>query len=87
MDNKIEKLNNYLKLKKLDELASLRMLVSSICHDYDMSLTTYAKLNDDMSFSKMSNEVNEMHEKRNKMHGLLMQINSIIEEKLFSLYE
>ena len=87
MDNKTEKLNNYLKNKKLEELSSLRMLVSSICHDYDMSLTTYAKLNDDMSFSRMTDDVSEMHEKRNKMHALLMQINSIIEEKLFSLYE
>ena len=87
MDNKAEKLNNYLKMKKLEELASIRTLVSSICHDYDTSLTTYAKLNDDMGFAKMTDDVIEMHEKRNKMHGLLMQINSIIEEKLFSLYE
>lgn len=82
-----EKLKKYLINKNLEELASLRMLVASICSDYDKNLTTYAEMNSDMSFMKMPNDVASMHERRNKLFGLLMSINSIIEEKLFKLYE
>ena len=39
-----EKLKKYLANKKLDELASLRGLVASICNDYDKSLTNYAEI-------------------------------------------
>jgi hypothetical protein len=73
--------------KSLEELASLRMLVSSICNDYDKNLTTYATINDDRAFLKMPHDVKDMHERRQKLFGLLMSINSIIEEKLFKLYE
>ena len=86
MENK-DKLKKYLANKKLEDLASLRMIVSSICSDYDKNLTTYAEMNSDMSFRKMPDEVAQMHERRNKLFGLLMNINSIIEDKLFKLYE
>jgi len=82
-----EKLNKYLANKSLEELASLRMLVSSICNDYDKNLTTYATLNDDRSFTNMPTDIAEMHERRQKLFGLLMSINVIIEKKLFKLYE
>jgi hypothetical protein len=82
-----DKLKRYLTNKPLEELASLRMLVSSICNDYDKNLTTYAAINDDRAFLKMPQDVKDMHERRQKLFGLLMSINSIIEEKLFKLYE
>ena len=82
-----EKLNKYLANKSLEELASLRALVSSICNDYDKNLTTYATLNDDRAFLKMPSDIKEMHERRTKLFGLLMSINEIIENKLFKLYE
>lgn len=82
-----DKLKRYLANKSLEELASLRMLVSSICNDYDKNLTTYATINDDRAFLKMPQDVKDMHERRQKLFGLLMSINSIIEEKLFKLYE
>ena len=82
-----EKLNKYLNNKSLEELASLRGLVSSICNDYDKNLTTYATLNDDRAFLKMPQDVKTMHERRTKLFGLLMSINEIIENKLFKLYE
>ena len=82
-----EKLNRYLNNKSLEELASLRGLVSSICNDYDKNLTTYATLNDDRAFLKMPADVKAMHERRTKLFGLLMSINEIIENKLFKLYE
>jgi hypothetical protein len=82
-----DKLNRYLGNKSLEELGTLRGLVSSICRDYDNSLVNYATINDDRSFTKMTKEVEEMHERRNKLFGLLMSINKIIEEKLFKLYE
>ena len=82
-----DKLKRYLTNKPLEELASLRMLVSSICNDYDKNLTTYATINDDKAFLKMPQDVKDMHERRQKLFGLLMSINSIIEEKLFKLYE
>ena len=82
-----DKLKRYLTNKPLEELASLRMLVSSICNDYDKNLTTYATINDDRAFLKMPQDVKDMHERRQKLFGLLMSINSIIEEKLFKLYE
>lgn len=82
-----EKLNKYLTNKSLEELASLRGLIASICNDYDKSLTTYATLNDDRYFQHMPKDVEEMHERRNKLSNLLMNVNGIIEEKLFKLYE
>ena len=82
-----EKLNKYLVNKSLEDLASLRGLVSSICNDYDKNLTTYATLNDDRAFLKMPPEIKQMHDRRTKLFGLLMAINGIIEEKLFKLYE
>ncbi len=82
-----EKLNKYLSNKSLEELSSLRGLVSSICNDYDKNLTTYATMNDDKAFLKMPPNIKLMHERRTKLFGLLMSINSIIEEKLFKLYE
>lgn len=82
-----EKLNRYLTNKSLEELASLRGLVSSICNDYDKNLTTYATLNDDRAFAKMPQDIASMHERRQKLFGLLMNINAIIEDKLFKLYE
>lgn len=82
-----EKLNKYLINKSLEELASLRGLVSSICNDYDKNLTTYATMNDDKAFMKMPPNVKDMHERRGKLFGLLLSINAIIEEKLFKLYE
>ena len=83
----MDKLLNYLKNKKLEDLSMLRGLVSSICSDYDKSLTTYATLNDDKFFRNMPKEIEEMHEKRTKLFNLLMNINGIIENKLFNLYE
>ena len=83
----IEKLKKYLTNKNLEELASLRALVASICNDYDKNLTNYAEINNDRSFAKMPDDISTMHERRNKLFGLLMSINSIIEEKLFKLYE
>lgn len=82
-----EKLNRYLANKSLEELASLRGLVSSICNDYDKNLTTYATMNDDRAFAKMPPEIKSMHERRQKLFGLLLNINGIIEDKLFKLYE
>ena len=82
-----EKLRRYLVNKSLEELASLRGLVSSICNDYDKNLTTYATLNDDKTFTKMPSDVEMMHERRRKLFDLLMSINAIIEDKLFKLYE
>ena len=82
-----EKLKKYLTNKKLDELASLRGLVASICNDYDKSLTNYAEIHNDRAFTNMPGDIALMHEKRNKLFALLMSINSIIEEKLFKLYE
>lgn len=82
-----DKLNKYLINKSLEELASLRGLVSSICNDYDKNLTTYATMNDDKAFMKMPPNIKDMHERRNKLFGLLLNINAIIEEKLFKLYE
>jgi predicted house-cleaning noncanonical NTP pyrophosphatase (MazG superfamily) len=38
----VEKLKKYLANKNLEELASLRALVASICNDYDKNLTNYA---------------------------------------------
>jgi hypothetical protein len=35
----------------------------------------------------MPGDIAAMHERRNKLFGLLMNINSIIEDKLFKLYE
>ena len=81
------RLTNYLVNKSLEELASLRSLVSSICNDYDKNLTTYASINDDKAFTKMTSEIRDMHERRQKLFGLLLSINKIIEEKLFKLYE
>ena len=83
----MEKLINYLNGKKLDELSMLRGLVSSICGDYDKSLTTYATINDDKFFQHMPRDIEDMHKRRTKLFELLMQINKIIEEKLFKLYE
>jgi len=83
----MEKLINFLKNKKLEELSMLRGLISSICNDYDKSLTTYATINDDKFFQRMPNDVKDMHERRTKLFSLLMHINKIIEEKLFKLYE
>ena len=83
----VEKLKKYLANKNLEELASLRALVASICNDYDKNLTNYAEINNDRSFIKMPDDISTMHERRNKLFGLLMSINSIIEEKLFKLYE
>jgi hypothetical protein len=83
----VEKLKKYLANKNLEELASLRALVASICNDYDKNLTNYAEINNDRSFAKMPDDISTMHERRNKLFGLLMSINSIIEEKLFKLYE
>lgn len=82
-----ERLNKYLTNKSLEDLASLRSLVSSICNDYDKNLTTYATLNDDRAFLKMPQDIKNMHERRTKLFGLLLNINAIIEEKLFKLYE
>ena len=82
-----EKLEKCLSYKSLEELASLRSLVSSICNDYDKNLTTYATLNDDRTFVKMPADVANMHERRQKLFGLLLTINAIIEDKLFKLYE
>lgn len=82
-----DKLKKYLTNKNLEELASLRGLVASICNDYDKNLTNYAEINNDKSFLKMPCDIALMHEKRNKLFGFLMNINSIIEEKLFKLYE
>lgn len=82
-----ERLNKYLTNKSLEDLASLRSLVSSICNDYDKNLTTYATLNDDRAFLKMPQDIKNMHERRTKLFGLLLSINAIIEEKLFKLYE
>ncbi len=82
-----EKLNKYLTTKSLEQLASLRGLVASICNDYDKNLTTYATLNDDRAFLKMPSDIKTMHERRTKLFGLLMNINAIIEDKLFKLYE
>ena len=82
-----EKLKKYLNTKSLDNLASLRALVASICNDYDKSLTNYAEINNDKNFVNMTGDIALMHEKRNKLFALLMNINSIIEEKLFKLYE
>lgn len=84
MDDKLKK---YLTNKNLEELASLRGLVASICSDYDKNLTNYAEINNDKSFLKMPGDIALMHEKRNKLFGFLMNINSIIEDKLFKLYE
>ena len=81
-----EKLVKYLENKNIEELAGLRAITSSIVGDYDKTLTTYATLNDDKAFLRMPQEIKDMHEKRNKLHGLLMKINSIIEDKLFKLY-
>lgn len=83
----VDKLKKYLTNKNLEELASLRALVASICNDYDKNLTNYAEINNDRSFAKMPDDISTMHERRNKLFGLLMSINSIIEEKLFKLYE
>ena len=82
-----EKLNKYLVNKSLDELASLRALISSICRDYDTNLTTYAALNDDRLFKNMPKDIAQMHERRNKLSNFLMSVNAIIEDKLFKLYE
>ena len=82
-----DKLKKYLINKNLEELASLRSLVASICNDYDKSLTNYAEIHNDKSFTNMPGNIALMHEKRNKLFGLLMNINSIIEDKLFKLYE
>ena len=82
-----EKLEKCLSYKSLEELASLRGLVSSICNDYDKNLTTYATLNDDRAFLKMPSDVADMHGRRQKLFGLLLTINAIIEDKLFKLYE
>jgi hypothetical protein len=82
-----EKLKKCLQYKTIDELASLRGLVSSMRMDYDRDLTTYATLNDDKTFLNMPPHIKDMHERRNKLSDLLMCINSIIEEKLFKLYE
>lgn len=84
MDNKLEKC---LRVKSLEELASLRGLAASIRADYDKDLTTYAALNDDRYFEHMPDSVKQMHERRNKLSDLLMSINEIIEDKLFKLYE
>lgn len=81
-----EKLIKFLENKTIEELAGLRGITSAIVNDYDKSLTTYATLNDDKAFLRMPQEVKDMHEKRNKLHALLMKINSIIENKLFNLY-
>ena len=81
-----EKLIKFLENKTIEELAGLRGITSAIVSDYDKSLTTYATLNDDKAFLRMQQEVKDMHEKRNKLHALLMKINSIIENKLFNLY-
>jgi hypothetical protein len=81
-----EKLIKFLENKTIEELANLRGITSAIVGDYDKSLTTYATLNDDKAFLRMPQEVKDMHEKRNKLHALLMKINSIIENKLFNLY-
>lgn len=82
-----EKLKKYLTNKNLEELASLRGLVASVCNDYDKNLTNYAEINNDKMFIKMPGDIAAMHERRNKLFGLLMNINSIIEDKLFKLYE
>ncbi len=84
MDSKLEK---YLKIRKLEELATLRGLVLSLIRDYDTNLTTYAAMNDDKAFKRMPPEIEDFHERRNKLTTLLMGINAIIEEKLFKLYE
>ena len=55
--------------------------------DYDKNLTTYATMNDDRAFTKMPPEIKSMHERRQKLFGLLLNINGIIEDKLFKLYE
>jgi len=83
----MEKLINYLSRKKLEDLAMLRSLVSSICMDYDKSLTNYATINDDKFFKNMPPEIEDMHKRRTKLFDLLMRINKIIEDKLFKLYE
>ena len=54
---------------------------------YDKNLTTYATMNDDRAFTKMPPEIKSMHERRQKLFGLLLNINGIIEDKLFKLYE
>lgn len=82
-----DKLRKYLEGKKLDELASLRGLVASICNDYDKNLTNYAEINNDRAFNKMPGDIALMHERRNKLFSLLMSVNNIIEDKLFKLYE
>lgn len=82
-----EKLKKCLQYKTLEELASLRSLVASMRMDYDRDLTTYATLNDDKAFTNMPQHVKDMHDRRNKLSTLLLYINSIIEEKLFKLYE
>lgn len=84
MDDKLKKCLEY---KTLEELASLRGLVSSMRADYDRDLTTYATLNDDKAFMNMPPHVKDMHDRRGKLTSLLMCINSIIEDKLFKLYE
>ena len=44
-------------------------------------------MNDDKAFKRMPPEIEDFHERRNKLTTLLMGINAIIEEKLFKLYE
>ena len=80
-----EKFKAYLQTLPLSELASLKQVVSSLCLDYDKSLTTYANLNDDKVFSRMPADVERMHKRRMKMYSVLMSINSSIEEKIFKM--
>ena len=61
-----DKLNRYLGNKSLEELGTLRGLVSSICRDYDNSLVNYATMNDDRSFTKMTKDKIKELEEENK---------------------
>mgnify|MGYP006958184778 CR=1 FL=1 len=82
-----KKLKTILNGDNLDKMLVLKTLLTTAVEDYDRSLATYAQLNDDKTFSKVSKEVDEMMNRRLKLSNILQTLNKRIENLVIDCYD
>ena len=82
-----KKLKTILNGDNLDKMLVLKTLLTTAVEDYDRSLATYAQLNDDKTFSKVSKEVDEMMNRRLKLSNILQTLNKRIENLVIDWYD
>lgn len=83
MNSNIQKLidNN-----ELDKLITIHNITDSLCKNYDTSLTTYATLSGDKTFSEMPDEMRNIMDKRSKIKMIFNEVSNGIEYLLIEKF-